>query len=72
MKVEVIVQVSGTRDGVEWPSKGTVIDVDDEEAKGLIEAGIAVPAKEDDTEKAVAPKAEERSALTTKSGASKK
>jgi hypothetical protein len=40
-KVRLTVQVSGTRDGLYWPPVGTVVDLDDDEAEGLMTAGIA-------------------------------
>jgi len=34
-------QISGTRDGVDWPAPGETIDVPDDEAAGLIALGHA-------------------------------
>ena len=69
MKVKMRAQLTGTRDGVDWPAVGEEVDLSDEEAKDLIHAGIAEPIVEDKTEKAVAPKSEQRkSGLTTKTG----
>lgn len=34
-------QISGTRDGVDWPAPGETIDVPDEEAASLIALGHA-------------------------------
>jgi hypothetical protein len=42
MKVRMIAQVSGTRDGQNWPEPGTVLDVPDAEARALISGGSAV------------------------------
>lgn len=41
-------QISGTRDGVDWPEPGGTIDVPDDEAATLIEIGAAeaVPVEE--------------------------
>jgi hypothetical protein len=41
MKVKMTVQVSGTRNGVEWPAPGETVDVPDDEAAGLVLAGLA-------------------------------
>ncbi len=35
-------QISGTRDGVDWPAPGETIDVPDDEAAQLISLGHAV------------------------------
>ena len=69
MRVKMTATVTGTRDGVDWPERGEELDVSDEEAKDLIHSGMAEPVVEDKTEKATAPKGEQRkSGLTTKSG----
>lgn len=39
--VQMRIQVSGTRDGVDWPAPGELLEVDDAEAADLIRAGIA-------------------------------
>ena len=41
MIVTMIRQISGTRDGVDWPAPGESIDVPDDEAAGLIDNGLA-------------------------------
>lgn len=66
------VQMSGTRDGVDWPDRGVEIDLPDDEAKELAASGIVeeVTAKAK-VEKATAP-AEERTAVTTATGPTKK
>lgn len=58
----MLVEVSGTRgDGQQqWPPKGDVIDLPDEEGADLVKAGLAEPVKDDKVEKATAPKAETR------------
>ncbi|WP_426404222.1 hypothetical protein ACN9M0_24795 [Streptomyces sp. R-07] len=65
MRVQMRVKVSGTRDGVEWPDRGGVVDLPEEEAAQLVHARLAEPAGDervpveesatpaDDTEKAV-------------------
>lgn len=54
------VQVSGTRDGQDWPAPGDELDVTDDEAVSLLNAGLAVPVEKSEPEKAVAKKAETR------------
>lgn len=51
MNVTMKRQISGTRDGVDWPAPGESIDVPDEEAASLIVNGLA--------EAAAPPEAEE-------------
>ena len=41
MKVRMNTQLSGTRDGVEWPQLGGTIDVPADEAESLAAAGLA-------------------------------
>lgn len=48
MLVKMKQQVSGTRDGANWPAKGETIDVPDTEAEALIANGIAELAGDDD------------------------
>lgn len=40
MKVRMIVEISGTRDGEEWPKRGEVIDLPEAEALDYIAAGL--------------------------------
>lgn len=65
-RVEMVGQVSGTRDGIDWPKPGEVLATTEFEAADLIRAGLAraVVAKDAPIEKAVAPKAETRKGLT--------
>lgn len=42
MRVMLTTQISGSRDGREWPPPGTVVDLPDSEAQGLIDGGAAV------------------------------
>lgn len=64
MKVRLLVQVSGSKNGKDWPPVGDVVEVSDEEGAQLCAAAIAEPVAEksaDKAEKAVAnPKAETR------------
>ncbi|MDX2705808.1 hypothetical protein PV350_23530 [Streptomyces sp. PA03-6a] len=52
MKIRMKVQVSGTRDGAEWPRAGHMVDLPDAEAAELCAAGLAVPAPGDEVETA--------------------
>ena len=45
MKVKMIVSITGTRDGVDWPGIGEVVDLPDAEALDLVAVGYAAPAK---------------------------
>ncbi len=61
MKVRMKVDLSGTRDGLTWPPRGSIMEMPDDEARGYISAGMAEPVTEfRDAETAVVPKAEER------------
>lgn len=54
MKVRLKAQLSGTRDGVAWPPIGTVVEIPDDEARDMIESGIAKATDNtDDHERAV-------------------
>jgi hypothetical protein len=43
MRIEMRAQLSGTRDGAEWPAPGQVIDLPEDEALLLVAGGLAVP-----------------------------
>lgn len=47
--IKLKVQITGTRDGVDWPAPGTVIDLPDDEAATLITNGLAVEATAEET-----------------------
>lgn len=55
MKVRMLIDVSGARNGQPWPPRGQDVDLPDDEAAGLCAAGIAEPVAEPDAdvEKAV-------------------
>lgn len=74
MRVRMTVQVSGMRNGAEWPPRGGVIDLPDDEALQHIQADMAVPAGDDGPETATAPAAdvETRGPLTTQTGPAKR
>lgn len=59
MQVRMRVQISGTRDGVDWPAPGESIKVGDGEGRDLCAAGLAEPIAEE-PRKATARKAEKR------------
>jgi hypothetical protein len=67
MRVRMTVQVSGMRNGQEWPARGSVVDLPDTEAAELVRAGMAVPAGEPESETATPPteSTETRTAVTT-------
>ena len=67
MRVRLLVAISGTRDGVEWPARGGFIDLPDSEAADMIHAGLAAAdepgvetAAVEPPEKAVVPAAKRR------------
>jgi hypothetical protein len=75
MKVKMVVAVSGTRGGEDWPPIGGILEVGDEEGAQLCAGQLAVPVADKDAgvEKAVAPEAEEREGpLTTESGTTRR
>jgi len=49
-------QISGTRNGEDWPAPGSTIELPEDEAKDYLAAGIiATPTDESDTSKAEEP-----------------
>lgn len=62
MKVKMNVQISGSRDGVEWPAIGGEITVSAAEGADLCSQGHAVPVVTTAPEKAVVPEPEKRGA----------
>lgn len=44
-KVTMRFQISGTRDGLDWPAPGDIIDVPADEADSLVAQGLAEPVK---------------------------
>lgn len=55
MKVELLVTLTGTRNGQEWPAKGSVVDLPDAEALDMLNAGLARPVAAEPETAAVAP-----------------
>lgn len=54
-------QISGTRNGQEWPTRGSVIDLPDDEAAQYCAAGMAEPVTTfAEAETAVEPQPEKR------------
>lgn len=69
MKVEMKIQITGTRNGLRWPAVGGVVDLPDGEASDLVAQGFAEKveapaakkaAAKPEPEKATAPKPETR------------
>lgn len=60
MKVRMKINISGTRDGQDWPSIGECIVVPDAEGADLCAAGYAEPVADIKPEKATAPATELR------------
>lgn len=57
MKITLIHNISGTRNGVPWPERGGSVDLPDDEARALIALGMAVESDEPAAER---PKPERR------------
>lgn len=61
MKVRMRIHMSGTRDGIDWPPPGSVIELPDDEATQYCAAGIADPVTTfADAQTTVAPEPEKR------------
>jgi len=43
--VKMKVQISGSRNGQDWPPRGGLLEVPDDEAQTLVHTGIAEPAE---------------------------
>lgn len=43
MKVEMKLKIAGSRNGVRWPEVGGVVDLPENEARDLIDQGLAKP-----------------------------
>ena len=41
MRVRMNVELSGTRDGQDWPAKGGVVDLPEDQAQHLVAGGLA-------------------------------
>ncbi len=67
MKVQMIAQISGTRDGVSWPETGGTLECPEDEGAQLIASRLAKPwEKPSKVETAAAPtaKVETRKGMT--------
>lgn len=61
MKVRMSVQISGSRNGADWPPVGSVIDLPDDEAAGYCANGMATPVADfKEAQTAVEPEPEKR------------
>jgi len=56
MRVEMIQHITGTRDGVEWPPRGSVVDLPADEATSMVLAGMAEPVAAPVVESATDPR----------------
>lgn len=63
MRVRMKVTISGTRDGENWPERGGVVDLPDEEARQMIAGGLV---EEDNGETEDEEPAEENAANPAK------
>ena len=70
MKVQMVVQISGTRDGADWPAPGGILEVPAEEAGSLVGNGFA-KAFEGKAEKVEPEKATARRKPETRGGLTK-
>jgi len=52
MKVTLLTDVTGTRDGVDWPPRYSVVDLPENEAKDMIRSGMVREATSEDQERA--------------------
>lgn len=58
MKVVMRARISGTRNGVDWPAPGEVVELPDAEAVDMLAAGLAAPVGAAAPETASAPEPE--------------
>lgn len=56
MRVILLASVSGTRDGVEWPPRCSVVDLPADEATSMVLAGMAEPVAAPVVESATDPR----------------
>lgn len=50
MQVRMTVTLSGTRDGKDWPPRGELVDLPDDEAEHMIRAGLATAPDDSDND----------------------
>jgi hypothetical protein len=72
MRIRMRVKISSTRDGVEWPDKDGIVDLPDEEAAQLVQAGVAEPGPELPAEETATPPDEAEQAAPARRRASKR
>lgn len=66
MRVVMRFHISGTRNGQSWPTRGSDIELPDDEAELLIEQGLAEPAAERAAIRPTAERATARKSSTRK------
>lgn len=67
MRIKLLVHLTGTRNGAEWPGYGEEIDLPADEAATMVAAGMAEPVtRHRESEKAVPAPAETRTAAARK------
>jgi hypothetical protein len=54
-KVRLTTQISGSRDGQDWPAAGTVVDLPPAEARALVQGGSAAEVDADDQATVLVP-----------------
>lgn len=54
MNILMVARISGTRNGMDWPAPGEMVDLPDNEAAQLVRAGLGKPAVAPEPETAVA------------------
>ena len=68
MRVRMLLQITGTRNGVSWPRPGGFVDLPESEARCLVINGYAKPAPEpvvEEVERAVSEPVEEEMETAT-------
>ena len=67
MRVRLLVDITGTYDGKDWPPRGSEVELDEAHAVDMVRAGYAVPADEEppeDTRAADGPEVERRAPVS--------
>lgn len=73
MLTRMKVNMSGSRDGVDWPARGETVDLPDAEAAHMVASGLAEPVDDQPAEEtATAPATEEKAVLARRKPAAKK
>lgn len=71
MKVKMIADIRGTRDGEDWPAAGSIAELPDAEAADLIMNGYAVDPADAEDETADAPSGDVETATSKRRGLTK-